>query len=110
MPSAIGHLSRFVALLIMLAAGTVGAHDAHVNEAPWLACEQRQLGNACSYTNSSHDLYRGTCQSMQEHLFCVRNQPIEKASAGGGAGLLTAWTALILGGLIAGYGALRRAT
>ena len=58
---------------------TVQAHDSHTHEAPWQACETKQVASQCSYTNGAGDLYKGTCQTFQEALMCVRNKPIEYA-------------------------------
>ena len=57
------------------------AHDGNLNEKPWLVCKERRLDDSCAYENSANDVYRGTCQSIQAHLMCVRNQPIEKAGS-----------------------------
>lgn len=69
---------RTLGILITLAATIASAHDGHLNDAPWAACNKQKIGALCAYTNASGDVYRGTCRSMNKHLICVRNKPIEK--------------------------------
>jgi hypothetical protein len=57
----------------------VWAHNAALSDQPVLACEIKTLKDKCSYTNKSGDLYRGSCQSFNDTLMCVRNLPIIKA-------------------------------
>ncbi|MCQ8877241.1 hypothetical protein NQT69_04195 [Pseudoalteromonas shioyasakiensis] len=53
------------------------SHAGHGTQAPWQACEEKQLNQTCSY--ESHDAKAtGTCQAMNQVLMCVRNQPLEK--------------------------------
>lgn len=75
---------RLLGALCITFSTTAIAHDGHTNDKPWLACDARQIGDSCAYKNSANDVYRGTCRLMQEHLICVRNQPIEKADSSPG--------------------------
>jgi len=68
----------FGALLAVISVATYG-HDGHLNDAPWRACDDQQIGDPCAYENAAKDVYRGTCRSMSDALMCVRNQPIEKS-------------------------------
>lgn len=66
---------------IVLLSVTAYAHNGHIHEAPWHACEAKQLSNACAYKNGEGDLFKGSCQSFSGSLMCVRNQPIIKAGS-----------------------------
>ncbi len=67
--------------LLALPIGGSWAHEGGFgNEVMWHACENKQVDDQCAFQNSDHDIYRGSCQSMADHLACVRNQPIERAS------------------------------
>ncbi|MGB5247169.1 MAG: hypothetical protein WBM54_04945 [Woeseia sp.] len=68
------------AILAVISAAAF-AHDGHLNDAPWSACEDQQIGDACTFENSAKDIYRGTCRAMSDALMCVRNQPIEKSES-----------------------------
>lgn len=57
----------------------VYAHDGHLSDKPWAACDDSELGDQCSYTSEVGDGYHGTCRAVSEHLICVRNKPIVKA-------------------------------
>lgn len=50
------------------------------NAVMWQACASSKINDPCSFQNVDHDTYRGTCQSMADHMVCVRNQPIERGS------------------------------
>lgn len=52
------------------------AHEGNLSSAPWDACADKQQNNVCSFTNAHEDLFQGTCQSMSDSLYCVRNQPV----------------------------------
>lgn len=67
-------ISSFMFMLSSLL--TVNAHDSNSHKAPWSVCEKQEKGAQCSYTNGDGDLFKGTCQSFNEALMCVRNQPI----------------------------------
>jgi len=70
--------SRFVFSLLTILACTssASAHDSHTHQAPWQACAEKQIKEACSYTNGDEDLFKGSCQLFNEALMCVRNEPI----------------------------------
>ncbi len=57
------------------------AHEGNLSSAPWDACADKQQNNVCSFTNAHEDLFQGTCQSMSDSLYCVRNQPIVRSDA-----------------------------
>ena len=67
----------FGALLVVMSVVTL-AHDGHVNDAPWRACDDLRVDDPCAFENATRYVYRGTCRSMSDELMCVRNQPIEK--------------------------------
>lgn len=68
-------------IFLTLVIGSAAAHEgAHGNEEMWRVCEGKQFDNSCSFQNRSGDISRGSCQSMANHLVCVRNQPIERSS------------------------------
>jgi hypothetical protein len=78
--------------------GAAWAHQGHLSDVAWRACDGESLGAACDFEDSSHAIYRGTCRSMSDDLVCVRNRPIERpdegvppASAALGAGLVLLW-------------------
>lgn len=73
-------MRRILATLLAVISVATFAHEGHLNEAPWAACDNRDIGDACAYENAAEDVYRGTCRSMSEHLICVRNQPIERSA------------------------------
>jgi hypothetical protein len=70
--------SRFVfsLLTILSCTSSASAHDSHTHQAPWQACAEKQIKDACSYTNGDKDLFKGSCQLFNEALMCVRNEPI----------------------------------
>ena len=71
-------------ILFTVLTSSAAAHEgAHGNEEMWRVCEGKQLNNSCSFQNRSCDISRGSCQSMADHLVCVRNQPIERAASVG---------------------------
>ena len=74
----------FVALgLAMVGLTSQGAaHQGHTSDAPWVACESLSLDEPCSFEDTEHAVYRGTCQLMSDTLMCVRNRPIEYADPG----------------------------
>lgn len=63
------------AVLVFLSINNAYAHDID-HSAPWDACEDLEKSAQCAYVVDEKDLYRGTCQIFQEHLMCIRNQPI----------------------------------
>ena len=73
-------LTLFLVLCAILAAGSSKAHDSNFSQEPWAVCEAMEVNDSCAFTNSSEDIYRGTCQSMSGALICVRNQPIVRHS------------------------------
>ncbi|MBK6488463.1 MAG: hypothetical protein IPF98_16790 [Gemmatimonadetes bacterium] len=73
-----------VPALVLLALGSSPAlaHEGALgNEVMWKVCENRKRNDVCAFRNADHDTSRGSCQSVAEHLVCVRNQPIERAAA-----------------------------
>ena len=70
----------FFSAYLMAFSISLGAHEM-VYEAPWEACEEAVRSDQCAYQNGDGDLFRGTCQSFNEALMCVRNQPIIYASS-----------------------------
>jgi len=60
--------------------GEVFAHQGHAHPAPWDACHEQVLDDACQWSDAKGAKYIGTCRSMQGALVCVRNQPIEQPS------------------------------
>lgn len=56
------------------------AHEGHGDELPWQACSALSKNDACEYSNSHGDLYKGHCKLFNEALMCVRNQPIIKTT------------------------------
>jgi len=69
---------RLISLTIALAACASYAHDGHNSPVPWQACDNKHPGDPCEYSNTSQDLYRGSCREVEHKLLCVRNQPIVK--------------------------------
>ena len=61
----------------VLMAPVASAHGNH-NQAPWQACESAERNAACSFEDGHGSLYKGTCQSFNDKLMCVRNQPVVK--------------------------------
>ncbi len=45
------------------------------------ACSQRELGEACSWTDARQARYIGTCREVSTSLLCVRNRPIERSGS-----------------------------
>lgn len=70
------YLLALISFNIFIIAPTVFAHDSHSHSAPWLACEDKQKSEKCSYSNGSGDVFKGSCQAFSESLMCVRNEPI----------------------------------
>lgn len=67
--------------LLVLASCAAVAHDSHLNDAPWHACDEKQLDDVCAYENADHDVYRGSCRTASAALICVHNLPIEKSES-----------------------------
>ena len=72
-------LARLCLALSILLGGYCVAHEGHGSPQPWVACEQKKKHEACAFSNSRGDIYKGTCKSFSGELMCVRNQPIEYA-------------------------------
>ncbi len=68
-------------LLVLMAAPTAMAHQGHTNSAPWEACHEHSLGDLCAWNDTEGSLYQGTCRDVGKSLLCIRNKPIQKASA-----------------------------
>lgn len=64
---------------------SLSAHSAGTAKVAWDVCYAKDVSQACEFENAAGDIYRGTCQTMSGSLMCVRNQPIEKASANEGS-------------------------
>lgn len=62
------------------------AHQGHTDRAPWEACAEKALDDACEWTDRSHARYIGTCREIADALMCVRNRPIVPADAPDGSG------------------------
>ena len=80
-------LARIGLPIATLGLGTPAhAHEGAIgHETMWRACSIRQINDGCSFKDTNRNVYRGTCQEMVEHLVCVRNKPIEYASADTGS-------------------------
>lgn len=74
MKNIINVVSTFVFLFFF--ALNVSPHDSHTHKAPWVACEEKNKAAECSYKNGTGDFFKGSCQSFQEILMCVRSEPI----------------------------------
>ncbi|WP_426359847.1 hypothetical protein ACPUVO_06375 [Pseudocolwellia sp. HL-MZ19] len=66
----------FTFFVLLAGISSANAHDSHTHQAPWQACADKQIKEACSYTNGDEDLFKGSCQLFNEALMCVRNEPI----------------------------------
>lgn len=68
-----------LATLITILTSNLFAHEGHSNKIPWEVCNKKQKDEICSYEDTKHNLYIGTCQLFIDTLMCVRNKPIIKA-------------------------------
>lgn len=67
---------RLMAVLLLSAPAIGAAHQGHSNKAPWTACAEGAVNDACAWEDGHHARYVGTCRSVRDTLVCVRNQPI----------------------------------
>lgn len=64
---------------VMLSATLAHAHRGGIyNRGARDACVEQELGDACSWEDTQHARYIGTCRMVSTALLCVRTQPIER--------------------------------
>lgn len=70
-------MKPLVTTIVLLYSTHALAHQGHTDEAAWKACEGEQVGATCSYDRGEY-VATGTCQTIEDHLMCVRNRPLTK--------------------------------
>jgi hypothetical protein len=89
---------------LVLGLGSVAfAHEGHLTNVAWEACQSAALGAECVFEDGARQLYRGSCRAMSGALVCVRNKPVQRR---GGLDLRALWLLPALG---AAAGVWRRA-
>jgi hypothetical protein len=72
-------IARAAALALALGLAPAAlAHEGHLTNVAWEACEGAALGAECVFEDGAQQLYRGSCRSMSGALMCVRNKPLER--------------------------------
>jgi hypothetical protein len=87
------------ALVAWMLAAPAWAHDGHTDRAPWDACNDHALSEACAWQDAAHRSYDGTCRSVADALICVRQRPVEDLHEP------EAWRTTAAIGVIAGFAA-----
>ena len=96
------HIARVAALTTWSSAAL--GHGGNADPAPWNACLEASIEDRCEFTDHHSNLHRGTCQSFDGRMMCVRNKPIVSAHAlestaeefESKTGLHLFWSALLL--------------
>ncbi|GAB2676986.1 hypothetical protein [Aliiglaciecola aliphaticivorans] len=71
---------KYLGLMITLLTFNSFAHQGHIDDTALLACTDKQKSDPCGYVASNLKLHKGSCQQFNQHLICVRNQPLEPLS------------------------------
>ena len=70
--------AAFTLVLLILMSTNLYAHKSHNNKAPWDACGDKKINDACHWVTEQHSIYEGSCRSISDSLICVRTKPIRK--------------------------------